>query len=310
MSLATLEEQQDDRTAAEVLNTLSLLYMFIHDHANARSHQARAIEIYRKLSLPARVADCLANDIEQENDEEARRLYIESMETFRKLGNSRGVARLMRNLGFLSYRAGDHRKFKLLLDESVILLRGTGDLHLLSHHLNYLGDVSRCDGSLEAARQWYGESRNYSTESGFKGELAWALTGLGFVSLECGETSQAEQLLLQALDIRIAEGSKRGIAQCLAGLSSIMCIRGDPEGAARMLGAIDAALSAHPGLFLPVDKRELARSHATVQETLAPDSFSRLLEEGRQISLAEAVALFPGSDLFGRLQLKEKPEVR
>ena len=309
-SLAILEEQPDDRTTAEVLNTLSLMYMFVHDHANARIHQTRAIDIFRRLGLPARVADCLANDIEQENDEEARRLYVESLETFRKLGNTRGVGRLMRNIGFLSYRAGDHAKFRQMLLEALPLHREVGDLHLLSHHLNYLGDVSRCGGDYEAARRWYAESKMDSRESGFKGELAWSLTGLGFVSLESGETSRAEQLFLEALNMRIAENNKRGIAECLVGLSSITCVRGDPGRAVRMLGAVEAALSANPTLFLPVDRREFTRSLNAGRVALGPEAFDRLLDEGRRLTLGQAVALYPESDLAGMLHWTDNLEVR
>jgi predicted ATPase len=310
MSLAALEEQRDDRTKAEVFNTFSLLYMFVYDHEHARAYQRDAIEIFRRLRLPARVADCLANDIEQEDDQEARRLYVESLETFRNLGNTRGMARLMRNIGFLFYRAGNHATFKQWLLEALPLHREVGDLHLLSHLLNYLGDVSRCDGDFEAARQWYAESKTYSAESGFRGELAWSLTGLGFVSLEFSEESSAQQFLLQALDIRIAENNRRGIAECLMGLSSITRTRGDPDRAVRMLGAVEAALATDPGLFLLVDQHEFARSLEAAHNALAPEQVLQFLEEGRRLSLAQALALFPDLDLLSRMQLLDGPRVR
>ena len=62
------------------------------------------------------------------------------------------------------------------------------------------------------------------------------------------------------MDIRIGENNKRGIAECLLGLSSVMQAHADHDTAVKMLGAVEAARSADPGLFLPVDQRELARS--------------------------------------------------
>ena len=302
-SLSLLEEQCDDPTKAEVLNTLSLLYMFIQDHATARTYQRQAVGIFRRLGLPARVADCLANDIEQEDDREARKLYLESLEIFRALGNTRGVGRLMRNIGFLSYRSGDHREFRQWLLEALPLHREAGDLHLLSHLLNYLGDASRCDDDFEGARRWYAESRMYSTEHDFKGELAWALTGMGFVALEGAEASRAEQLFLQAVDIRAGEENRRGLAQCLVGLSSVTQRRGDAERALQMLGAVEGALSADPGLFLPVDRRTLSRTLEAARGIVDGERYGRLLEEGRRLSLTQGLARFSASDSLSRLRL-------
>ena len=88
-----------------------------------------------------------------------------------------GAAHAKHRVSLLS--CGQPAMFKQWLLEALPLHREVGDLHLLSHLLNYLGDVSRCDEDFEAARQWYAESRMYSTESGFKGNSpgpspAWA----------------------------------------------------------------------------------------------------------------------------------------
>jgi hypothetical protein len=77
-----------------------------------------------------------------------------------------------------------------------------------------------------------------------------------------------------------------------------------------MLGAVEAALSADPGLFLPVDRREFARSLNAGGRALEPEAFNRLLDEGRRLTLGQAVALYPESDLAARLQLTDNREVR
>ena len=170
---------------------------------------------------------------------------------------------------------------------------------MIAHQCNYLGDAARCLGDYTQAGRWYAESRISSAQSGFKGELAWALTGMGFVALAEGDASGAERLFHQALRFRKAEKNIRGIATCLVGLGSVSSLLGQTEQAVKAMGAFESMHCKNPRLFLPADLCEFQQGLKTVRMALGAETFTRLRGEGLQLSLEQAVELFPPAGLNG-----------
>ncbi len=58
--------------------------------------------------------------------EEARRLYLESLEIKKRLGNQSGIAHTLRNLGLLAEQDGDRAEAARLIQEALAIFERLG----------------------------------------------------------------------------------------------------------------------------------------------------------------------------------------
>ena len=113
---------------------------------------------------------------------------------------------------------------------------------------------------------------------------------LGYVAQHQGDYERAESLQRQFLTLWWELGSKYPIPAGLSGLAGPAVTRGDPERAARLLGASEALLETMGVGLQPADQAEADRYVAAVRERLDEGTFEAAWAEGRAMSLEEAVA--------------------
>ena len=81
---------------------------------------------------------------------------------------------------------------------------------------------------------------------------------------------------------------KEDLAWCLEGFAALAAAEGNPERAARLLGAADALLDAMGGEFKPFERRLHDETVAATRSRLAPHSFDAIRAEGKSLSLEQA----------------------
>jgi DNA-binding CsgD family transcriptional regulator len=187
---------------------------------------------------------------EQGSQDRATALCHESLALYRAVGDQRGTAMLLHNLGDLAYEQGDHHHAEQLFEESLALERDIGDTWLVARTIGSLGAVVLAQGRYAAATT--------------------ALTeGLAIV-----------QLL----------GDKLGLAQVLTGFAQLASRQNQPERAVRLFAAADALLQVAGARFVGGDKAELNRDSDVTRGQLNPATWAAAWAGGQTTSLEETIA--------------------
>jgi non-specific serine/threonine protein kinase len=121
-------------------------------------------------------------------------------------------------------------------------------------------------------------------------QIIESLGSLGFVLLGQGEYGEAKALLAESLSLRRELGDQVGMVQCLAGLAGIANSVGQPERAARLFGAAEALRAASGARLSPADRVDYDHNLAAARGQLGESAFAAAWDEGRAMTLEEAIA--------------------
>ncbi len=148
--------------------------------------------------------------------------------------------------------------------------------------LTSLAWVARQEGNLEGALELLREARAKAAEGAFRWWEAGTLANIGAVSLQLGKLDDARTNMREALSISNAMRDRRGVVYELRLLMENAAAGGDARLAATLAGAIEAEVERAPvGRWV----------HSWAREPVEAPLDDEALEEGRRLSLDDAVAL-------------------
>jgi predicted ATPase/DNA-binding CsgD family transcriptional regulator len=153
---------------------------------------------------------------------------------------------------------------------------------------NMLGELARLGGDYILAGEAYKECINVCRETGAVLREAMTRANLGFVELHQGNYEQAEILILTGLGREAF--SKYHTAYAFAFLAGPVAAKGDPEQAARLLGASEAILDRIGAVITTSDQHEIERFVNDVKAQLDKATFEAAWAEGQAMTYEEAVA--------------------
>ncbi len=119
---------------------------------------------------------------------------------------------------------GDNDRAEALSKESLTLHRELGDRRGIAYALYQLGGVSANRGDLAAARQLSEEALALRREVGNKHDIAWSLNSLATVVSEQGDYSRGRALFEESLALFRELGNIRGIALSLISLAWVLFV--------------------------------------------------------------------------------------
>ncbi len=221
--------------------------------------------------------------------EQAIPLLEASRDLFQQLEDQSGVASALNNLGLVALYRGDYDRAAPLFEESVALRRTMEDRRDLPITLTNVGVVTFYRGEYERAARVFEESLALFRLVGNGWGEALSLTNLGRTALEQGDHARAAPLLKESLELGRSLGERRDIAECLEALAAVAGAQGQPACAARLWGAAEVLRQA-VGAHLTVADRVLYERHlALARSVLGEAAFASGLEEGRAMTLEQAV---------------------
>ena len=121
-----------------------------------------------------------------------------------------------------------------------------------------------------------------------------ALNGLGNVEVALGDTERARALLEEGLTLARELGDQRGIVDALEGIAQLSSGRGSPEVGARLLGAAEALRAAADLPLVSGESAQHAQQLAALHGALGAEAFAAAWDEGRALSIEDAVDLALG----------------
>jgi predicted ATPase/DNA-binding CsgD family transcriptional regulator len=254
----------------------------------------------------------------------------EALTLYRAAGDAESVARVLSDLGVLARRRGDVARAAELLDEAMALQRRSGDRSGLSKTLHGVAAARRLLGDTAGARAALEEARVIHRALGARSNEAYALNNLANLAAgaedlaaeiayyeealaifqEIGEAAGEGLVLLNLSTAHWNSGDRGRAFDCarvslsrnrplgrplllslgLWAMADHAAAAGARELAARLHGAGEAAQAASDEVVPDEDRRTHDATVATLRRRLGEARFDHLVEEGRRLTLDEAIA--------------------
>jgi predicted ATPase/class 3 adenylate cyclase/DNA-binding XRE family transcriptional regulator len=262
--------------------------------------------------------------------ERAQALGIQSLALYRELGDTWGIAKVLRFLGWLAYDQGDqasmqarfeeslalyrelgdpwgfasslqglatwllyqghHARARILLEESLALCQKSGNRHGIAQALQLLGNVLRMQGDDAQAAAHLVKSTALFRELGNKAMAASSLNRLGYVAEHQGDLPAMAAHFSESLALGNELGDQWTIAKSLIGLAVALRAQGQPQRAARLFGAAEALYDIIGQIMNPLDRTEYDRNVTVARAQLGEAAWAAAYAEGRAMTLDQAIA--------------------
>lgn len=293
---AALESSKADEDGAEVELRLAAAlswFWFLHAHSS-EGRQWLEHALSRSAAMaPGLRAEALsrAGALAWRHGDYARaaQLAEDGAALSRRLPDTPYLGDALEVLGFVALGREDYRRAGAAAAEALALHRAKRDARGISSSLTILGAVAEHRGEYAQAAALHEESLAVRRARGDRGGIQSSLRILGGLAARRGAYAQAVALYTESLALARELKNTWGLAACLEGLAGLSEAMGQPERAARLFGiasALRAPIHVPP---LPVDRAGYERTVARVRATLEEDIFNTAWEEGRRMTLEQAV---------------------
>ncbi len=156
-----------------------------------------------------------------------------------------------------------------------------------------LSQTARREGELDEAETRIRNVLETSQRIGSEPDVARtiALSELGFIAEQRGDPAAARSWHLQCLTAAQKLGDPQVVAQALTGLAGARALSGQPDRAARLLGAADMASRPADAGVPPRDNADVKRITAVTRRALGEAAFAAEFDNGRRLAPAQAFSL-------------------
>jgi predicted ATPase/transcriptional regulator with XRE-family HTH domain len=278
---------------AKVLNGAGVLARNQADYVRATTLLSESLALQRDIGDTGGIAAAL-NDLAtvalDRGDHAQAAVFFEETLVLRREGNDRwGMALALNNVAVAGLHAGDYKRAALLCTESLGLFRELGNIWGIAMVLSNFGRAVLRQGELERAAALYEESLQLYQAMADKRGIAILLSRMGEAAHLQGNYTRAIACYNESLTLYHELGDRKGVALCLDGVAGVASAQRHEECAARLYGAA-AGLRQAIGACLPAAEQTLYEQQlATNQARLGTAAFAGLWEEGRGMTLDEAV---------------------
>ena len=296
-SLTLHRELRDKQCIASDLNNLGVTACNRGDIEQARKFFEESLALTREFGDKQGIA--IAHSLnnlgalvcKQGNYEQARKFFEESLALCRELRDKPLIASCLVNLGCVAINRGDIEQARKFFEESLALTRELGDKQGTASCLINLGCVAINRENYEQARKFFEESLTLTRELGDKQGTASALKHLGVMTYDEGDFELARKYYEESLTLCIEIGDKFGFVSSIEGLAAISSARNNPSLAVLLLGAVQSALKSRGAVLDSVDLKLHKQTITKLHEQLSDKEFSKYWEEGKKLTLEQAVEL-------------------
>ena len=224
------------------------------------------------------------NDLAQ-----SKLLLQESLRLHRELGNLTGIAYCLAFLGYHTILAGNFSSPGPWLEEARTLYHELGDQPNEADALEGLGVLADRLGDYQRAYSYFEQSIALYEKAG--GSWAsWPRVRMGHTLLREGNITQARELFETTLLEFQKNGPFSGVIYIIEGLASGYVNQGDAERATRLFAWADARREELGNRRPPIEQMDVDKDVTTCLSKMGEVAFSDAYEEGKKMSLEEAVA--------------------
>jgi non-specific serine/threonine protein kinase len=167
--------------------------------------------------------------------------------------------------------------------------------------LTYSAAIPLLRGEYARAEQLSREGLALAREMGDRIGIYASLYSLALVARTRGDDAESAGLIGEALRLSVEMGDRGNVAYCLEGLAGIAVAERKLEQAATLWGAAEALLDgAEAAVYVHTpDRATHAQAVASARARLDPETWNHAWNNGRAMSLDQAVSYALGRDTSG-----------
>ncbi len=294
-SLTLARGLEDKGATADALQQLGTVAYHHNDYARAHTLFEESLVLYRSVDDNAGVLDALpmcGNTAEAVGDYlGAGAYYQESLAVAREMNNTHDIAKCLMGLGRVALGQGEMARAQAHFADALALQQQIEDKNCSARSLRGLGEVALAQGDPGAARRLLEQGLALYREIDARDGIANVLGLLGRVALLEGDAERAAQYYAASLRIMGELSNRLGIASCLEGWAEVALAQGRPARAARLCAAAATLRDAIGAPLWPVERARYDRTVAAARAQLDAAAFAAAWEEGRALSMEDAVTL-------------------
>jgi tetratricopeptide (TPR) repeat protein len=280
------------------LGMMAALLDDVGDYRAGRARAKAALEIGRAQGDDRLCALALVNlggmTVRLGDPQAALLVLEEGLSCARRCGDDALLASILGAFAAVETHLEDYAAAVVHFEESVDIYRRAGNRASTAADLGNLGYLELNLGRIDAARLHLTDAVAVSRDLSDWFNFAYGAFNLGLVHYVAGDRRHAGDLFSEAVTVARDRGIKPVAIDGLVALAATVHA-GDPATAARLYGAAEAARQRSGE---PVAAMEASMRDGTVERLrseLGDDTFELLAQEGRQLSLEEAVTVALGA---------------
>lgn len=294
-SIAIKRDLGDKIGIAGSLNNLGGISFSQGEYKQAKEYYESSLAIRKEIGDKIGIAASLNNlgglELYQGNYEQAKKLFEESLSIKKEVGDKKGIAYTLGYVGSVSNQQGDYEQTKKIYEESLSILKEIGDKQGIADFLNNLGNLASSQSNYEEARKFYEKSLNAFREIDARLGIASSLNNLGETLSFLGNCLGAKESLEESLTIFREIGDKHGIADSMNNLGKLSFYRGNYGMAVILFSVSEKIMESIGGVLDKVRQTGKDETLAKLHEHLSEEEFNKFWEEGKKLTLEEAVEL-------------------
>jgi predicted ATPase/DNA-binding SARP family transcriptional activator len=305
--LALYREVKDKAFSTHTLDSLGDVALRQGDYLSARAYYEESVTIRRELGDKGGIARSLYRigtiAYAQVDLDAAEACFEESFAINKELGDRSGIASSLVSLALIAYGRSDYVTAQTYLEEALVANREIGNRAWESISLDFLGNVARERGDYAAARAYHQEGLEISREIGYQPIITGALYGLGRLAHAQNDYASARAFYRESLEA----GDRQNIVATVEAVAVLIATETTLTTEFRETAepGQDIGIGLRPAVLLwgaawawrdqngvplpPAEQAECDRQLAQARSTLGKDAFAAAWEEGRAMTLEQAI---------------------
>jgi tetratricopeptide (TPR) repeat protein len=223
-----------------------------------------------------------------DKDQQQIAYFKEALSLFRKAGAARDILLTLGTLGNFEILSGDIDSAKEHIAEA-IQLNQNPYYKAGIHFLFVLGRIESVQGNFEKARILLEKSLELSTELGLRNDSLWDRTLLGHIIAQQGQAAEAREIFLETAQQFLKDKNVVGVCYALEGMAEVYVLATQPAVAARLIGWADATRERIHDKRPRLEQADVDKIITACLATMGEAAFSDTYDEGKKMSLDEAV---------------------
>jgi tetratricopeptide (TPR) repeat protein len=240
-----VEQMRSSTNAKDAAEMLSYFMISLDDYSNVRGYwDADRIRLIQAIEA----AVLLENEVYQAgwthnlgfleqktgNIDQSRKLYLQSLEMFQKLGDQNGISRSLHHLGMLDQDTGNYDGASRYYQQSLEIFQKLGDQSGISRSLHQLGVMAQGIGDYEGARKLYQQSLEIKREMSDQNGISSSLHQMGMMAQDIGDYEGARKFYRQSLEIAEELGDLSSISISHHQLGNLAYLKGNYDEALKL----------------------------------------------------------------------------
>ena len=214
-----------------------------------------------------------------------------AIELSARMGETRVHARSLVTAAYIRAVLGDLDVAKRMVRKGRELARAEGHRDVETEAFTVLGQIARAEGRIEESQALLLEGVAAAHEIGHRWQESSASWVLAKIALDQGDPRAAAERVRLCIRLMWSEGDWTSTLVGLHTMAAAAAGLGEFERAATLLGAVASAGERIGYSPERMDPQDAMRAVARVRGSIDPESFQQAFDEGRKLSLDDAVGM-------------------